>query len=117
MSVFEILREQVPLDRVVSANAAGKAHCAAPDHQDANPSMRVYDRRVHCFACGFHGDVADVWAAVKGLEPGIEAALDLAREFGVELPRRDPEARRKDQERRDKEDSHLEQARACHEAL
>jgi hypothetical protein len=51
------------------------------------------------------------------LQPGIEAARDLAREYGVELPEWSPEATRRAQERRRQEDSYLKQAAACHKAL
>jgi DNA primase len=117
MSAFEILREQVMLERLLSVNGSGKACCVSPSHQDSNPSIHLYDDHVHCFSCGFHGDVVDVWAAMRGFGRPIEAALDLAREFDVQLPELDPEARRRLQERRDKEDLYLAQARACHWAL
>jgi len=117
VSIFETLREQIPLDRIIQANGSGKAHCVVPDHIDASPSMHVYDDHVHCFSCQFHGDVADVWAVKQGFDRPIEAALDLAREFGVELPEMSPEAQRKAQERRKKEDLYLQQARECHKAL
>jgi DNA primase len=117
MSAFEILREQLMLERILSVNGSGKACCVAPGHQDTNPSMHLYGDHVHCFSCGFHGDVVDVWAAMRGFGRPIEAALDLAREFDVELPELDPEARRRLQERREKEDLHLRQARACHRRL
>jgi DNA primase len=117
VSTFETLREQIPLDRIIQPNGRGKVHCVAPDHPDANPSMHVYDTHVHCFSCRFHGDVTDVWAAKHGFERPVEAALDLAREYGVKLPEMSPEAQVKAQERRKKEDLYLQQARACHEAL
>ena len=117
MSLFDFLRDQVRLDQIVSANGSGKARCVSPDHHDDNPSMHLYDDHAHCFACGFHGDVTDVWAAMRGFDRPLEAALDLAREFGIELPEPSPEASQKARERRDKEDLYLQQAKACHEAL
>jgi DNA primase len=117
MNVFEILREQVALDRVVPANVPTRARCVAPDHPDNLPSMHLYDDHVHCFACGFHGDVTDVWAAMRGLDKPLEAALDLAREFAIKLPQANLEARQKACERRDKEDLYLQQARALHGTL
>jgi DNA primase len=117
VSAFDILREQITLDRIVSANGSGKAHCVAPGHQDNGPSMHVYDDHVHCFSCGFHGDVTDVWTAMHGFGLPIEAALDLARQFGVELPKVELETRQKAQNRREKEDLYLRQAHACHRAL
>jgi DNA primase len=79
--------------------------------------MHVYDDHVHCFACDFHGDVVDVWAAQRCFSHPIEAALDLAREFGIELPEQSPEAKEKARARRETEDLLIKQARACHRAL
>jgi DNA primase len=117
MSLFEALRDRVGLELIVSANGSGKARCVSPGHRDEDPSMHLYDDHVHCFACGFHGDVTDVWAAMRGFDKPLEAALDLAGEFGVKLPQASPEARQEARERRDKEDLYLRQARACHAAL
>src|SRR5215217_6427375 len=117
VNVFETLREQVTIGRLIEVGNGGKAHCVAPGHQDNDPSMHVYDDHVHCFACGFHGDVVDAWAAQRGFDRPIEAALDLAREFGRELPQANPEASQKARERRAKEDLYLQQAKACHGAL
>jgi DNA primase len=117
VNIFETLREQVAVVRLIEPGNSGKAHCVAPEHRDSNPSMHIYDDHAHCFACGFHGDVTDLWAAQRGFDRPIEAALELAREFGVELPEQSPEAREKARERRDAEDLYLGQARACHRAL
>jgi DNA primase len=54
---------------------------------------------------------------MHGFNRPIEAALALARAFGVELSEVDPVARQKAQERREKEDLYIRQARACHRAL
>jgi DNA primase len=117
VSVFDSIRDQVALDRILSANGSGKTRCVAPDHQDNSPSMHVYADHVHCFVCGFHGDVADVWAAMRGFDRPIDAALDLAREFGIKLPEIGPETQQKAHKRREKEDLYLRQAQACHRAL
>src|SRR5215217_8828765 len=117
VNIFETLREQVTIGRLIESGNGGKAHCVAPGHQDNDPSMHVYDDHVHCFSCGFHGDVTDVWAAMRGFGRPIEAASDLAREFGIDLPEAGPEARKRAKERREKEDLYLVQARACHGAL
>jgi DNA primase len=117
VSMFEVLRDRVGLDQIVSANGSGKALCVSPDHHDDNPSMHLYDDHAHCFAFGFHGDVTDVWAAMRGLDRPLEAALNLAEEFDIELPEANPEARQKARERRGKEDLYLQKAKACHRAL
>lgn len=80
--------------------------CPHSDHEDRNPSFCVYpDRRFHCYGCGWPGDATDLWAAVNGIEPDIGAALDLARELGVELPDADPEAQRLAEAQRQQEAS------------
>jgi DNA primase len=117
VNVFETLREQVAIGLLIEPSNGGKAHCVAPGHQDNDPSMHVYGDHVHCFACGFHGDVTDLWTAMRGFDRSVEAALDLAQEFGIELPEASPEARKRAKERREKEDLCLVQTRACHGAL
>jgi DNA primase len=117
MSMFDFLRDRVGLVQIVSANGSDKVRCVSPDHHDEDPSMHLYEDHAHCFACGFHGDVTDVWAAMRGFDKPFEAALDLAGEFGIELPEVNPEACKKARERRDKEDLYLQQAKACHGAL
>jgi DNA primase len=114
-SVFEVIREEVPIGRLIETNGHRKALCIS--HSEKDPSMHVYEDRVHCYGCGFHGDVVDVWAAQKGIDRPIEAALDLAREFNVRLPEMSKEGRQKAEERRIKEDSYLEMARVCYRAL
>jgi len=86
VNLFEALREQVDpvavadryLDLVPSGSTL-KGRCPYSDHEDKNPSFYIYpDGRFYCYGCGRHGDVVDLWAALKGLSPGIEAALDFA---------------------------------------
>src|SRR4051812_10536114 len=125
MNPFEILREQADLvelaERRTELRQSGKAYvgrCPHPDHEDRNPSFYVYpDRRFYCYGCGRHGDVTDLWAAVNNVEPGIKAALDLAREFGIEPPEVNPEAQRLAEERRRREAEYLEAATRAHYGL
>ena len=120
MNVFETLQDQMPIAEIIGRYSEvrdHKARCVGPDHEDVNPSMHLYDDHVHCFTCGFHGDVVDVWGAINGFDRSIDAALDLAREYGVELPERDPEAERKAEERRKREAECLREAEQRHNAL
>src|SRR3712207_2862678 len=93
MSIFDTLREQISLERVIQPNGHCKVRCVSPNHEDLRPSMHVYDEHVHCYGCGFHGDVIDLWAVIRGIGHPLEAALDLAREFNVKLPETSAEAR------------------------
>jgi DNA primase len=122
---FEELREQVGLAELASCytdlNPSGRAlvgRCPYPNHEDTNPSFHVYpEGRFFCYGCRWHGDVTDLWAAVKGLRPGTEAALDLAREYSVDLPTVSAEAKEKVERRRQQEAEYLKQAEEYHEAL
>jgi DNA primase len=114
-SIFDALREAVPIERLVETNGHRTALCVA--HSEDTPSMHLYEDHAHCYGCGFHGDVVNVWSAQRGIEHPIEAALDLAREFGVQLPEMSAESRQKAVERRAREESHLEMARICNLAL
>src|SRR5215211_8776855 len=111
-SPFEVLRHEIPITRLLQANSHHKASCIA--HSDSDPSMHVYEDHVHCYACGFHGDVVDVWRVQRGIDRPIEAALDLAREFGIELPEFSPEAAKKSEERREYEQLTYEAAKKYH---
>lgn len=124
MSVFESLRDRVDLAEVAGrhtelrpSGGASVGRCPHPDHDDENPSFYVYDARFFCYGCGWRGDVADLWAGVSNTKPGIDAALDLARELGIELPSVDPEAQKKAEKRRRKEAEYLEEAERGHAAL
>ncbi len=125
MSVFETLREEVDLlalaERYAEMQPSGRAYvgrCPCPDHEDNDPSFHVYpDRRFRCYGCGRHGDVVDLWALANGVELGLAAALDLAKEFEIVLPAADAEAQRQAEERRRLEAKYLAQAEKVHSAL
>lgn len=125
MSLFQVIREQVDLvmiaDRHLDLLCSGsslKCRCPYPDHEDNNPSFYLYpDSRFCCYGCRRHGDVVDLWALVKGLRPGLEAAMDLAQEYGVDLPKTSPEARERAEWRREVEAAYLKKAAESHEAL
>jgi len=115
-SIFDLLREQVPLESVVSLDGHGrKALCVAHDEQ--TPSMHVYDDHVFCFGCSFYGDVTDVYARLHNIERPIEAARTLAQKFEIRIPEISEEAAKKAEETRQKEQTYLEKAKELHEAL
>lgn len=124
MSIFEAIHDHVALSEVAARfttlkHSGGRllGCCPLPHHQDSTPSFNVYsDDRWHCFGCREHGDVVDLWATVQGLRT-IEAALDLAHEYGMPLPDCDPDAQKKASERRQKEADYARQATVCHQAL
>jgi DNA primase len=125
VNAFETLRERMDLAELAGsvtemapAGGALKGRCPLPGHEDENPSFYVYpDGRFYCFGCRRRGDAVDLWAAIRGLEPGIGAALDLAREHGVDLPESGPEARERTERRWGLEAAHLARAEERHGAL
>jgi len=116
VSIFDVLRDRVPIEQVAGGRVGQKVFCLA--HADSNrPNMHIYEDHVHCFACYFHADVVAFWQLKRGFERAIDAALDLAREFGVEVPDLNPQAIKEAEHRRSKEETHLKQAQECHRAL
>jgi DNA primase len=124
VSPFEELRERVDLAelacRFTDLKPSGRAFvgcCPHPDHDDEHPSFYVYDDdKFFCYGCRWRGDVVDLWAATKGLKPGMEAALDLAQEFSVDLPRASTKAKEAER-RRQLEAEYLKQAEEYHAVL
>jgi DNA primase len=115
LSPFEILAEAIPIEKLVQTNGHRKAHCVA--HDDGDPSMHVYDDHVYCFVCNFRGDIVDIWAAQQGFEGSYAAAVSLAAAFDIRLPEMNEEQRKKPEEDRRRQASHLQVARTCHERL
>jgi DNA primase len=116
VSIFETLRDRVPVEQVAGGHVGEKVLC--PAHADNNtPNLHIYGDHVHCFACDFHGDVVALWKVMHGFERPIEAALNLAREYGIDLPEQCPKTRKEIEQRRSKEEIYIKQAQACHRAL
>lgn len=99
-SSMETVKREVLLEdyaaTVTELQAFGRGwwtgRCPKPGHEDQNPSFYVYPgsagaAHAHCYGCGFHGDLFDLFQAVEGGELW-EAMMELSRRFGVELPKR-----------------------------
>jgi transposase len=94
---FAHLKTQLPLARVLEhlglmaglrgrgSQRRGPCPVHASPGQGRTFSVHLDQNVFHCFeaACGSHGDVIDLWAAVKQL-PLRDAAVDLVRTFGLE---------------------------------
>lgn len=125
MHIFDALRTYLDISTVLDpftqlrregSRLVGR--CPLPNHRDSTPSFNVYpDRHAHCYGCGFHGDVTDIWSAIRGLNPGIEAAIDLARTHSIRLPDRDPIKEAEEQSRRQQEIKYARIAKSSHEEL
>lgn len=67
-----------------------RIHCPNPQHEDKNPSCRLFDDEhgghLHCFACGYHADAYQYLTDIAGLQP--REALDLL--DGPNAPRPSP---------------------------
>ena len=71
-----------------------RARCPFPDHDDREPSLSVNPEKAvwRCFGCGRGGDVFTFVMHWDG-SSFREAIAELAREAGVDLPRRPDQAR------------------------
>src|SRR5215210_4658292 len=126
MSVFSMVTDVVTIRDVVrkltGAEPIRKGNldlyeCLTGDHEDWEPSWTDYGDHYHCFSCGDHGDAVSLFAALKGIENGVEAAYLLGEEFNVELPQLDPTMRQILAERREAEQEVLDLARRYHTNL
>ena len=78
------------ISRYVSLKRSGRGHMGlCPFHGEKTPSFSVSGERgfFHCFGCGVSGDVFKFLMQMEGLT-FPEALERLAKEAGVELPRR-----------------------------
>ena len=88
------------------------APCPLPDHQDRSPSFTVNpDKNVwFCHGCIRGGDVVKLAQLAWGHDRADQAAADLLREFGHEIPPR-PESWHRRQSRQEKIRRAIEEAK------
>ena len=91
---IDAIREQTDITQVVSRHvelrrAGGNFVGLCPFHSEKTPSFNVNQERqtFHCFGCGVGGNVFTFLMRVEGLT-FPEVVERLARERGIELPRR-----------------------------
>ena len=86
MTIFEAVKSRVTPRMAAEryglhVGQNGMVRC--PFHDDARPSMKLYDDHYHCFGCQATGDVIRMTAKLFGV-PDQEAAKKLAADFGVQ---------------------------------
>ena len=67
----EELKERIPMRELLSRYGVkvNRGMCSCPFHgEDRHPSMKVYPKDVHCFTCGFHGDIFTVYQEFEGCD-------------------------------------------------
>lgn len=101
------LRDRVALGdlvgrRVKLARAGRELKGLCPFHTEKTPSFHVVEDKnfYHCFGCGAHGDAFSFLTEMEGLS-FPEAVEQLASQAGMELPKPDPEARRRAEQQAD----------------
>src|SRR5215212_3430501 len=114
---YEILRANIAITDIIEGSRVGEKVDCVFHEEDNVPDMHVYEDHVHCFACGYHGDVVDVWSKQHSIEAQFEAALDLAKARGIQLPQYSAEQRAAYEARRKAEEANLEEARKMHDSL
>ena len=86
MTIFEAVKTQVTPRMAAEryglhVSRSGMVRCLF--HDDATPSMKLYDDHYHCFGCRATGDVIRMTAKLFGV-PDAEAANKLAEDFGIQ---------------------------------
>jgi len=94
---YREVQSRVPMARVlellslVGRGASGdQMRGPCPVHSSPSPGSRSFSVQLtrgvcRCFKCGFAGNQIQLWAALKGMTV-YEAAVDLCRQTGVEVP-------------------------------
>ncbi|WP_425363812.1 DNA primase [Candidatus Tisiphia endosymbiont of Hybos culiciformis] len=93
LEFYELLRTRINLSdivrqKVVLTKKSGNYLGLCPFHVEKSPSFTVNDakRFYYCFGCTVHGDVIKFVASLSGLSYK-EAAIKLANDYGIELPK------------------------------
>ena len=85
MTIFEAVKANVTPRMAAEryglrVSRSGMVRCLF--HDDATPSMKLYDDHYHCFGCQATGDVIHMTARIFGITDQ-EAANKLAEDFGI----------------------------------
>jgi DNA primase len=96
-SILDVVGRKVTWDKRKSNVSRGDMWACCPFHNEASPSFHAMDAKgtYHCFGCGVHGNAIDFVMAIENV-PFPEAIERLARDLGLALPERDPDADAKD---------------------
>ncbi|WP_341762521.1 DNA primase [Candidatus Tisiphia endosymbiont of Melanophora roralis] len=93
LEFYELLRTRINLSdvvrqKVVLTKKSGNYSGLCPFHVEKSPSFTVNDAKkfYYCFGCAVHGDVIKFVSNFSGLSYK-EAAIKLANDYGIELPK------------------------------
>lgn len=93
LEFYELLRTRINLSdvvrqKVVLTKKSGNYLGLCPFHVEKSPSFTVNDAKkfYYCFGCAVHGDVIKFVSNFSGLSYN-EAAIKLANDYGIELPK------------------------------
>ena len=97
VSILDVVGRKVTWDKRKSNLSRGDMWACCPFHNEASPSFHAQDAKgtYHCFGCGVHGNAIDFIMAIENV-PFPEAVERMARDMGLALPERDPDADAKD---------------------
>jgi len=121
---YETLKSKIDLAELVGQFAeledcSNTKDCFCPINEQSskNPAFKIYGDSFYCFSCEARGDVTSFWKLMHDFPTNWDAAQDLARKYSIELPQMDPEARKRYEERRQREEGWAGAAQANHERL
>lgn len=105
VSLAQVVGRKVVWDVRRSNQAKGDWWAPCPFHQEKTASFHVDDRKgfYYCFGCHAKGDALTFLREAENLS-FLEAVETLAREVGMEMPARDPQAAARSERRREARD-------------
>lgn len=87
--LFQMVKEAVDITeaaRRYGLDPDRKGWCCCPFHNEKTASFHLHNQRFACFGCGVKGDVIDLVAGIRGIDP-LEAVreLNVAFRLGIDL--------------------------------
>ena len=101
MNKIDLIKAKVSMEDLLShfginIGKGNRINCICPEHIDNDPSMKVdlSNNKVHCFSCGFTGDIFDVTMKIKGYISLAQAITYLGMAFNLGIDSRVTEAQK-----------------------
>ena len=83
--LFQTVKEAVDITeaaRRYGLDPDRKGWCCCPFHNEKTASFHLHNQRYRCFGCNASGDVIDLVAGIRGIDP-LEAVRELNAAFGL----------------------------------
>lgn len=89
-NLFSAVKKKVRMSEILGTTDK-RILCPLHKQGTSNPAAVIYEEpdgdQLHCHSSGCHADVITLYARKKGIGSNLQAALELAEKYGIEVPR------------------------------